>query len=30
VKGIIDLEVGSYFKAFQQEGAEKVEKEGEG
>ncbi len=30
VKGIIDLEVGSYFKAYQQEGAEKVENEGEG
>jgi cell division protein FtsQ len=29
-KGIIDLEVGSYFKAYEQEGAETVEGESEG
>jgi cell division protein FtsQ len=29
-KGIIDLEVGSYFKAFEQEGAGEVENDGEG
>ncbi len=29
-KGIIDLEVGSYFKAYETEGAEEVEKENEG
>ncbi|MBY0120789.1 FtsQ-type POTRA domain-containing protein [Bacillus sp. S/N-304-OC-R1] len=28
-KGIIDLEVGSYFKAYEQEGAEQVEEENE-
>ncbi|MGJ7922487.1 cell division protein FtsQ/DivIB [Neobacillus sp. LXY-4] len=28
-KGIIDLEVGSYFKAFEQEGTEEIEDEGE-
>jgi cell division protein FtsQ len=30
IKGIIDLEVGSYFKAYESEGAEPVENEGEG
>ncbi len=30
IKGIIDLEVGSYFKAYEQEGADDVEKENEG
>jgi cell division protein FtsQ len=30
IKGIIDLEVGSYFKAYEQEEAEKNEKETEG
>ncbi len=29
-KGIIDLEVGSYFKAYEQEGAEQIEEETEG
>ncbi|KAB2335326.1 cell division protein FtsQ/DivIB [Bacillus mesophilum] len=29
-KGIIDLEVGSYFRAFEEEGAEKVDEETEG
>ncbi|WP_080846534.1 cell division protein FtsQ/DivIB [Cytobacillus gottheilii] len=29
-KGIIDLEVGSYFKAFEEEGAESVDEETEG
>lgn len=29
-KGIIDLEVGSYFRAYEQEGAEELEDEGEG
>lgn len=29
-KGIIDLEVGSYFKAYEPEGAEQIENEGEG
>lgn len=29
-KGIIDLQVGSYFKAYDQEGDEQVEDEGEG
>lgn len=29
-KGIIDLEVGSYFRAYEQEGAEQLEDEGEG
>lgn len=30
VKGIIDLEVGSYFKAYETEGAENLEEEGQG
>jgi cell division protein FtsQ len=29
-KGIIDLEVGSFFKAYESEGAEPSENEGEG
>lgn len=29
IKGVIDLEVGSYFKAYEQEGADDVEKENE-
>lgn len=30
IKGIIDLEVGSYFKAYEEEGADDVEEENEG
>lgn len=29
VKGVIDLEVGSYFKAYEQEGADEIEEENE-